>query len=284
MSFIFALFFFVLGTLFWSFGSVLLTRLSWPITKKTLQSITIGRSLCPICKKNLSWYNLVPIFSFFFQKGKCTSCMSNISFFYPLLEILSGIVFVVTFFRGNIYGIPDIWFYIGINWFLCLLFVRDWKTSELHVPIRVLFVVRILGGGIFSFSLEIWIQRCIFLLFFLLVFFVIYRVGKRYAQKRYGYAEWLGLGDVYVGAVLGFLLPSMLWFSELPQSRETLLKITLLFFLCSSFFGLLQAGCTRLFCWKKIIEIPFFPAMILSFRCLLFFWRFLISWYTSFFF
>ena len=54
-----------------------------------------GRSHCPYCNKQLVWYELLPIFSFLIQKGKCRHCHNKLFLQYPLVEILSGLIFVL---------------------------------------------------------------------------------------------------------------------------------------------------------------------------------------------
>ena len=79
----------LLGLCIGSFLNVLIDRLP----KK--ERIT-GRSYCPYCKKKLAWYELIPLFSFIFLGGKCSSCKKPISLQYPLVEFATGILFALT--------------------------------------------------------------------------------------------------------------------------------------------------------------------------------------------
>ena len=53
-----------------------------------------GRSHCPHCRKTLRWYELIPLLSFIVQFGKCRDCGVRLSLQYPLVEFLSGLIFV----------------------------------------------------------------------------------------------------------------------------------------------------------------------------------------------
>src|SRR3989338_4514124 len=53
-----------------------------------------GRSACPHCQKTLRWYELIPLLSFIVQLGRCRSCGQRLSLQYPLVELLSGLIFV----------------------------------------------------------------------------------------------------------------------------------------------------------------------------------------------
>lgn len=79
----------LLGLCIGSFLNVLIDRL--PKDEKIS-----GRSYCPYCKKKLAWHELIPIFSFIFLKGKCSSCKKTISLQYPLVELATGILFSFT--------------------------------------------------------------------------------------------------------------------------------------------------------------------------------------------
>ena len=63
-----------------------------------------GRSRCPYCQKQLNWYELIPVLSFIIQKGRCRSCHQKISFQYPIVEILSGLIFVFVPLRLKIFN------------------------------------------------------------------------------------------------------------------------------------------------------------------------------------
>lgn len=53
-----------------------------------------GRSKCPDCHKALKWYELIPLVSFLIQTGKCRACGCRISLQYPIVEAISGLIFV----------------------------------------------------------------------------------------------------------------------------------------------------------------------------------------------
>jgi leader peptidase (prepilin peptidase)/N-methyltransferase len=53
-----------------------------------------GRSHCTHCKKTLRWFELVPLLSFLIQGGRCRRCKARLSVQYPVIELISGIVFV----------------------------------------------------------------------------------------------------------------------------------------------------------------------------------------------
>lgn len=53
-----------------------------------------GRSHCPHCKATLRWFELVPIASFLVQGGRCRRCHARLNIQYPIVEFLSGLIFV----------------------------------------------------------------------------------------------------------------------------------------------------------------------------------------------
>ncbi len=83
-----SVFAFVFGTIVGSFLNVVSLRLN---TGKGIG----GRSMCMSCGKTLAWAELIPLFSFLFLRGACRKCKTKISWQYPLVEFMAGIVFAL---------------------------------------------------------------------------------------------------------------------------------------------------------------------------------------------
>jgi len=80
---------FILGAIIGSFLNVCIYRI--PINKK----IITGRSKCTSCNREIRWFDLIPIISFFILKGKCRDCRSGINFRYAIVETLTGLIFAL---------------------------------------------------------------------------------------------------------------------------------------------------------------------------------------------
>lgn len=79
------------------------------------KSFINGRSKCPFCVKEIAPYDLVPILSFFILKRRCRNCRAEISWQYPLVEILFGLILAVSF-----------WLFVpvvSIFYWLCFVFI-----------------------------------------------------------------------------------------------------------------------------------------------------------------
>ncbi|MDD3488158.1 MAG: prepilin peptidase [Candidatus Pacebacteria bacterium] len=93
LSYFLICFFFLLGAIIGSFLNVVIDRAD--LNESPLK----GGSYCPHCQKSLAWWELIPILSFFFLKGKCSSCEHKLSWQYPLVEIITGLLFMLTAMR-----------------------------------------------------------------------------------------------------------------------------------------------------------------------------------------
>ena len=61
--------------------------------------IVVERSHCPHCKRQLSWYENIPVISWVIQRGRCRGCGTGISLQYPLVELLTMLLFVACVWR-----------------------------------------------------------------------------------------------------------------------------------------------------------------------------------------
>ena len=132
---------FLFGLAIGSFLNVLIDRLPRD------ESFVKGRSYCDNCKKRLLWYDLIPLLSFIVLKGKCRHCQSPISFYYPTVELLTGIVFVLVFLflpHENIkYQISSIkyaielFYYLYITSSLIVVFFADLKYGI--IPDKIVY-------------------------------------------------------------------------------------------------------------------------------------------------
>ncbi len=133
------LFLFIIGSVIGSFLNVLIDR----IPKG--QSPLGGRSYCDKCKKTLKWYDLIPLFSYICLKGKCRFCKTHISFYYPLVELITGLIFVITFFYLN--GLRFTNFDFG-NYL-------EFRISDLEFILSYIYYLLILSSFIVIFFTDI---------------------------------------------------------------------------------------------------------------------------------
>lgn len=122
LSLLITFFVFVFGTIVGSFLNVVILRYN---TGMGFFGKLFGpkeRSMCFSCGKMLAWHELIPVFSFCLQKGKCRGCKSKISWQYPLVELATGLIFVAIAWQ-NFSPV----FLNPLNIFLCVLYAVIWS-------------------------------------------------------------------------------------------------------------------------------------------------------------
>lgn len=90
------IFIFLIGLSLGSFLSVVIIRLS-----RHEKGIVSGRSHCPHCQHQLSWYDLIPLLSYLLVRGSCRYCHRKISIVYPIIELSTAMALVLYFYRLN---------------------------------------------------------------------------------------------------------------------------------------------------------------------------------------
>lgn len=89
---------FLFGLGIGSFINVITVRFQ-PNEKVNFLNLVSGHSRCPFCLHQLQWFDLFPIFSFIFLKGKCRYCGKKISWQYPIVESITAIIFAGLVYR-----------------------------------------------------------------------------------------------------------------------------------------------------------------------------------------
>ncbi len=188
---------FAFGITFGSFLNCAIHRL------KTGENLR-GSSYCPACRHKLSPLDLVPLFSFFFLKGGCRYCDKKISFQYPAVELITGLLFLSVFIsqplEANLFTLGSLVSVLTITLFLVILFVYDLK--HYIIPNRVIYpaIVFAFLFQIFENNLSITPDLGLALLSGLFSF--LFFLGIYLATKGKG----LGFGDVRYAAFMGLFL------------------------------------------------------------------------------
>ncbi len=130
--FIYALVF-IYGVVLGSFLNVCIYRIP------SGESIVTVPSHCMKCGYKLKWYDLVPLLSYLFLRGRCRQCKTKISPQYFIVELLNGVLWVVTFLFCGIEWMSVIYcLFISV---LVVISVIDWRTFEIPIGLNIAILV-----------------------------------------------------------------------------------------------------------------------------------------------
>ncbi len=192
MNYIILLLVFIYGIVFGSFYNVIIYRL--PIDL----SVARGRSFCTTCNHKLSTIDLVPVLSYITLGGKCRYCGCNISKRYPLIELITGLYFSLSYI---VFGFTLQMLFITIFWsYLFIVSMIDIDHKVILDSISLFFFIifvslkfLITGSGLITSIIAG------------IIAFIIYLLIHIFSYKYYG-REAFGLGDVFFIGVVGFCL------------------------------------------------------------------------------
>jgi len=192
MSALFSIFVFIFGLIIGSF----LNCLIWRLYKD--ESLA-GRSYCPQCRRTIAWYDNIPLLSFFLLQGRCRHCREKISWQYPLVELMTAILFLLTF-QADSFNSQFSWLLLR-DWFLIItlviVFVYDLRWQ--FVPVKVIWLM---GALIWILNIILgvsWITTLSFAALGAIFFCFQYFLTKK---------KGVGEGDIWLGAFLGAAYPS----------------------------------------------------------------------------
>lgn len=265
------------GLVFGSFVNAWVWRLSQKLDKdgnpkklskkqKNDLSVVSARSMCPNCKHVLGAKDLVPLFSWLLLKGKCRYCKAKISKQYPVVELLTAVLFV---FSGVFWNFDSNLAYVSLSAWLAIitifmaLSVYDFKYMLLPdkmmiflVPLSVIFAS--IGFVNSDKSLLSYVLQLLLSVFIAGgIFYILYVISS---------GKWIGGGDVKLGLIIGVILSS------------ALMSVLMLFI--ASVTGVIASIIINKGFNKKA-KIPFGPFLIVGTYITVLFGSGILDWYID---
>ena len=189
----------VIGLCIGSF--ITMASFRFAVDNKKIKDLIFNRSACPSCGNELKVKNLIPVFSWLYQKGKCSFCRKNIPVRYPLIEVSSAITFLIIFLSvGQIFSIKLLLLFLMAT-LLLIMIVTDLEHYFIpDVTQIVLFcsalIYHLVVKSKFGF-LYYFISAGLFLAFALALHYGFLLIAKKRA---------IGIDDIKFFIVAGFLL------------------------------------------------------------------------------
>lgn len=219
MTILYSIIFFIFGTFFGSFFTVVGIRLP----KK--ENFLIAHSHCDKCHHELHLIDMIPIFSYIILKKQCRYCHQKISPLSTYMELFTGILFALAFL---VFGFSaKLLIALGIIAMLIIISVSDITYLIIPDELLIFFACYFFIIQIFNIGLRNTIIHCLSGIFlFLLMYFILY-IGTKIFKK-----ECLGGGDIKMMFIFGLILDPLLGtisiflgsFIALPLSLFLLLK------------------------------------------------------------
>lgn len=286
MLYFFCLSVFIFGTIIGSFLNVIICRLA------TGEGVVRGRSHCVKCGCFLAWRDLIPIVSFFMLRGRCRGCRCKISIQYPLVEIITGLLFLSVFYLNYEsmimnYGhelssfsmIHDSLFIIQLlfYWFIvsCLAIIFVYDLRHYIIPDKILFPAiagSLIWRGFLSLKIGHWslIENWSLVIGHFFPYFLAAIVASAFFLFLIliTRGRGMGLGDAKLAVLMGLLLG---W----PN---------ILIALFLAFFSGALVGVSLIIAGRKTMQsqIPFGPFLIFGTLVALFWGQAIAELYLNF--
>jgi leader peptidase (prepilin peptidase)/N-methyltransferase len=225
-----------------------------------------GSSFCPHCKHDLSAFDLIPLFSFLTLGGKCRYCGQKISWQYPIVEFLTGIIFLQSFiFLSPKSSIDYLLLTLVLICFSLLVFIFVYDLKYFIIPNEIIYPA--IGTALLWVGLRSFLESDFSILtnhlsagfsvfaFFFLIFWLSRGKG-------------IGFGDVRYALFLGFFL-------GFPDSLVALFFSFTIGAVVGLFFILTKKK-------SRKDMLPFAPFLVIGTYLAFFYGREIINWYLNF--
>lgn len=234
LTIIIPIYLFVIGLFVGSFYNVVAIRLC------KNESIVFPGSHCVNCNHKLSWYELIPVFSWVFLGGRCKSCHKKISIQYPLIELLTAVMFSCCYLLyGNSFNTAIA---IVLSSIAIITLITDTRWMI------ILDEVIIIGGILLAILYFVGFGTDVFISHLIggVVLFLIMLLVKLIADFAFK-TESLGWGDIKLSLIAGLILE---------------LKLGIVYIFLGAILALPYGLFTSI--KKKESLLPFGPFLVLS--------------------
>lgn len=251
MDIVITIFFFIYGIIFGSFFNVVGLR----VPKG--ESIVKPPSHCTVCDRNLTAIDLVPVFSYVFLKGKCRGCGTKISWIYPVMELVTGLLFAISYVQLGF----SVELIVAILFVSMLVIITVSDLAYMLIPDKILlfFLIPLALARIFS-PLSPWWDSILGAIIGFGVLFLIALLSK----------GGMGGGDIKLFFVIGIVL----------GMSNTLLTL----FLASVIGTVIGIIVLRKAKKGRKTPIPFGPSIAIAAVLAYFYGNTLVDWYVNLFF
>ena len=221
------------------------------------ESIVYPPSHCLKCQHALRFWDLIPVLSYVFLRGKCRYCGATITWRYPLVEIITAASFLGLYILFPV--LPQYLFSLVFVLLLIVTFFTDLENEIIPDQVVIAGIVLGLAYGFYSGKI---VESLVAMVTGYLFFFVVAKLSFWYYKQ-----EAIGQGDLKFGAMLGACL----------GLKGLILSLFLAYFL-GAIISLLLVG-LKIKTFKE--HIPFGPFLVLGALLFLFFGEYLVEWYLA---
>ncbi|MGI6227559.1 MAG: prepilin peptidase [Peptococcales bacterium] len=218
------------------------------------ESIVRPPSHCAVCGYQLKAWDLVPILSYIFLHGKCRNCEVEISLRYPLIELLTGLMFTFVVYKFG-FNVSALFYSLFVAALIVVTFI---DLEHFLIPNSVVIAILVLGIGLHIFIRPFSIFNALMTFLGVILFFLAFQILSR---------GGLGGGDVKLSGVLG------LWLGW----PDTALAI----FLGSLVGMIISLAMIALRVKKRKEPIPYGPYLVLGTLIVLFAGEKIWQWYLN---
>lgn len=245
-----------------------LSVIGYQLTAKDL-SIWKGRSMCPHCKHTLATLDLIPVLSWLWLKGKCRYCHEPISWQYPLVEVATAALFVISylFWPYSVSGTQNLllfgfWLVLLVGFMALIVYDSRWML----LPDKIVYPL--IGVALLQLTVQLAFFDAGFSALTAAVWGVLVIAGFFYALFQVSGGRWIGGGDVKLGVILGLVVGG-------PVNS------LLVLFLASLLGSLVAAWLLITKKLRRNSQIAFGPFLIVATIIVYLFGAAIVSWYKN---